>query len=61
MNRPSDIDVAIMTVELDQLRKAAGTMARHILATPARGEEALVEARRVANDIVAAESFGEWL
>ena len=41
-------------IELGQLRKGAETMARYILAQPATGADALHEARRVANDVVAA-------
>lgn len=55
----SPIEVAMMTVELAQLRKASLTMAQHILATPARGEEALSEVRRIANDIVAANTAAD--
>lgn len=57
MNRPSDIEVSMMKIELNQLRKGALVMAQHILAVPARGDEALTPARRVANDIVAAEAI----
>lgn len=57
MKRPSDIEVAMMQVELCQLRKGALEMARHILAAPARGDAALCPVRRIANDVVAAETI----
>lgn len=55
--RVSDLEMAMMTVELVQMRKAALAMAKHILATPARGDAALCEAWRAANDIVAADAI----
>lgn len=48
------IEQAMMVIELTQLRKGAEIMARHILAQPATGVDALCEARRVANDVIAA-------
>lgn len=48
------IKQAMMLIELNQLRKGAEIMARHILAQPAAGPDALCEARRVANDVIAA-------
>lgn len=57
MKRPTDIEVDIMQVEFAQLRKGAGIMARHILSQPAAGADAISEVRRVANDVMAAESI----
>jgi len=48
------IEHAMALIELEQLRKGAEVMARHILAQPAVGEAALSDARRVANDVIAA-------
>lgn len=48
------IEHAMALIELEQLRKGAEVMARHILAQPATGPDALSEARRVANDVIAA-------
>lgn len=49
---------ALMRIELAQMVKAAVTMAQHILAQPAEGEEALSEVRRVANNVMAARGPG---
>lgn len=53
-NPPNNIELAVALIELSQLRKGAEIMARHILAQPATGADALSEARRVANDVIAA-------
>jgi hypothetical protein len=48
------IEVSMLQIELAQLRKGARIMAEYILAQPASGLDALSEARRVANDVIAA-------
>lgn len=51
-------ELLLLKIELGQMVKAAVTMAEHILATPAEGEEALSEARRMANNVMAARGPG---
>lgn len=55
------IEQAMTVIELAQLRKGAEVMARHILARPATGAEAICEARRIANDVIAAKGLDEVL
>lgn len=54
----SPTDTLMLKIELGQMIKAAVTMAEHILAKPAAGEEALSEVRRVANNVMAARGPG---
>jgi hypothetical protein len=53
------IEQAMTVIELAQLRKGAEVMARHILSRPATGAEAICEARRIANDVMAAKGLDE--
>ncbi len=53
------IEVSMMQIELAQLRRGARIMAEYILSKPAIGADALSEARRVANDVVAAAQASE--
>lgn len=49
------LEIARLTIELQQMRKAAVIMARHVLATtPAEGMQALTEVRRTANAVMSA-------
>lgn len=54
------IEIARLTIELEQMRRAAVLMAEHVLATtPAEGLQALSEVRRTANAVMAANGLKE--
>lgn len=47
-------DTLMLRIELSQMIKAATTLAQHILAQPATGEEVLSDVWQVANQVMAA-------
>lgn len=51
-------ELLMLKIELGQMVKAAVTMADHILAQPATGEEALSEVWHLANNVKAARGPG---